>query len=221
MAQKFARNTTEVAALRGARFVVAMETPENRRINETLVKALTGGDRIRARFLYHDSFEFAPELKLFIGTNHRPTIKDDSGGMWRRIRLVPFDATFDGTQRDVHLQATLAAEETGILAWAVEGAKRVYDGEPGLPERVRIATEGYQAEQDTLAQFIDEECELYEFAQVEKSVLYHAYMTWCNGRGEPRKAFTARLRRRGFDESRVHGGGESWCGIALSRKDLN
>jgi putative DNA primase/helicase len=220
MQQRHARHTTELAQLRGARLVCACETTQGRRLNEALIKSLTGGDRIRARLMRENSFEFTPELKLLLSTNHKPTIRDDSGGLWRRIRLIPFEATFKENQADPHLADTLRAEAPGILTWAVEGARQVAAGEPKLPAAVRAATDGYRQESDTLTQFLDEMCETWENATVGKRELYEAYRAWAGGRCESKTAFRERVLAHGFEEDRHgHKRARVWRGIALARNE--
>lgn len=220
MAQKYARHSTDLAALRGIRLAVCAETTEGRRLNESLVKSIIGGDRLRARFMRQDSFEFVPQLHLLLSTNHRPRIRDSSLGMWSRIRLLPFERTFGKANCDPNLPSKLESELTGILAWCVRGALRVQDGEPPLPKAVAVATQNYREEEDTLAEFISEECEIHEHIRVGKGDLFRAFHTWSDGRCVSRKAFTALMRARGFGESRMHGGRECWLGIALSAKNL-
>jgi len=220
MLQTHARHTTERAALRGARMVVTIETSEGRRLNEAFVKALTGGDAMRARFMRKDSFEFIPELKLFVGTNHKPVIRDTSGGMWRRIRLIPFEAKFRGADRDPHLGAKLQAEAAGILAWAVEGARAAVDGEPQVPECVRAASETYRHDEDTIGKFIAECCEVGNpYFTVKVGDLRAAFESWNGGRGPSAKAFTQAILERGFKDKRA-GHGRMFTGISLIANDL-
>ena len=111
----------DLARLRGARLVCATEIEDGHRLAESLVKQLTGGDTITARFLHREFFEFRPQFKLWIATNHKPMIRGTDYAIWRRIRLVPFEVQIPPEERDAELPAKLAAESTGILAWAVEG----------------------------------------------------------------------------------------------------
>jgi putative DNA primase/helicase len=221
MAQKYARHTTELAALRGKRLVAAVETTQGRRINESLIKALSGGDSIRARFMKKDSFEFVPTLKLFISTNHKPAIRDASEGMRRRLRLIPFSAHFEGDSRDSNLLDKLKDEAPGILAWCVRGAVHAAKGEPALPACVRLASDTYLSEQDVLGQFLEQCCEKWDFAQVGKGDLYRAYTAWTGGKCESQREFNSRLSERGFADDRATGGKRVWRGIALIQDNLN
>ncbi len=219
LAHKHTRHSTERAALRGKRLVVASETNEARRLDTALVKSLTGGDRIRARFMRRDSFEFSPVLKLFLCTNHRPVIHDDSPAMWRRVRLIPFERRFEGASCDPGLPAALAAEAPGILAWCIEGATRAAQGEPSLPDAVRLATDQYREESDAVAEFLEERCDLVPEARVPKSALYGAYREFRGGVCESKRAFGIRLLERGYHDG-SSGRARHWRGIALQSKDL-
>ena len=108
--------------------------------------------------MHRDAEEFRPVCELWLMTNYKATIRDDSKAMWRRIRLLPFTQTFEGDTADPDLADELKDEAEGILAWAVRGAMRVADGEPPLPKAVRAAVSDYREEQDLLGQFIDEVC---------------------------------------------------------------
>src|SRR5699024_1197569 len=111
----------DIARLDKARFVSAVESEQGQQLAESLVKQLTGGDKIAARFLRKEFFEFKPEFKIFFSTNHKPIIRGTDDGIWRRIRLIPFNARFEGSKRDINLSDKLAKESPGILNWALEG----------------------------------------------------------------------------------------------------
>jgi putative DNA primase/helicase len=211
-----ARHSTERAALRGKRLVLASESPEGRRLNEPLIKSLTGGDPQRARFMRENSFEFFPVLKLFLGTNHRPSVRDDSGGFWRRVRLIPFNATFPPESRDPSLPEKLHGEAPGILAWAVRGAMRHFaQGEPEVPEQVRAAGQEWQTDSDRIAEFLEAECLRNAAMRCGKSDLYKAFTKWGGG-GESLRSFNRRMEARGFAEGRMTGGKTCWLGIGLA-----
>ena len=172
--QKYGRHSTGIAQLRGARLVISQETGESRRLNEPLIKGLTGGDKVRARLICQDGFEFFPTLKLILCTNHKPIIRDTSTGLWRRVRLIPFNRSFTGYDGDPNLRENLWTECRGILTWAVRAASRAAI-EPTLPDKVKVATEGYRVEQDIIEAFLNECCELTPQGIVEKGVLYRRY----------------------------------------------
>lgn len=218
--QKHAQHSCELAMLRGARFVAAVETAAGRRVNEALVKHLSGGDKIRARLMRENSAEFTPVLKLWLSSNHAPSVRDDSLGFWRRCRLIPFRVSFQGNG-DPKLFDTLCSEASGILNWLVEGARRHFEGgEPPIPNAVKVATDEYRAGEDTLSRFIADECETGDHLAIEKTKLHAAYREYTGGRGGSPHDLTKRLRARGFDDSRRVNNKPFWRGIALLPNDL-
>lgn len=125
----------DLAALAGRRFVVASETNDGTRLNEGRIKALTGSDPITARFLHGEFFEFEPVAKFWLSVNHKPVVRDESHGFWRRIRLIPFMKTFPINPT---LGDRLHTKAPGILAWAVRGCLHWQrEGPGGAPHRDR------------------------------------------------------------------------------------
>lgn len=150
---------TELADLRGKRFVWSVETGDGGAFDEERVKALTGGDKIKARRMREDFFEFEPSHTLFLATNHRPVVRGDDEGIWRRIRLWPFDVIIPEVERDRELKGKLEAEADGILGWLVQGCiawQRHGLNEPGT---IREATAEYRVDQDRFGAWFDECCE--------------------------------------------------------------
>jgi putative DNA primase/helicase len=177
------QHPTHLATLRGARLVVVTETEEGRPLAESRIKALTGGDRISARVMRGDPFEFQPAFKLWIAGNHRPVLRNPDPAMRRRLHLVPF--TFVPPCPDTSLSDTLLAELPGILAWAIRGCV-AWKGE-GLkpPEVVRAASQEYFAEQDSISNWFTERCERTTGAEtVPSRVLYADWRWWAEMRGE-------------------------------------
>src|SRR5690606_24952891 len=127
---------------------------------EKTIKQLTGGDPIRARFMRQDFFEFKPTHKLLVAANHRPKVRGQDEGIWRRICLVPFDVTIPREERDPYLVHKLRAELAGILAWAVRGCRAWQRERLGVPSAVGEATAAYRDEQDHLGPWVDDACEL-------------------------------------------------------------
>jgi putative DNA primase/helicase len=166
-----------------------------------------------------NSFEFIPELKLFIGTNHKPVIRDTSLGMWRRVRLVPFDAKFEGADRDAQLTEKLKAEAEGILAWAVEGARVAVDGEPGIPECVAAASEDYREAEDIIGRFLKECCWIDRNLRASSGTLFKAFEKFCGGAPMSAMAFSNALVDRGFAKAKS-GGVMTFKGIGLIQNDL-
>ena len=210
----------DLARLRGARFVSAAETDEGRHLAEGLVKDLTGGDTIAARFLRAEWFDFRPEFKLWLATNHKPVIRGTDRGIWDRIRLIPFNVSIPDERQDKELAGKLMLELPGILGWAVKGCLDWQRAGLDLPEEVRDATEGYRTEMDTLAAFLDERCTVAPAESAAARDLYAAYRTWCEDTGErwtSQKAFGLRLRERGFTSERVgRAKVHTWLGVGLA-----
>lgn len=207
-----------IAALRGVRFVTAQESAEGARLDEALIKQLTGGDKMRARYLYQNEFEFCPVLKLWLSTNHKPTVRDQTVSMWRRIRLVPFERTFQAHERNAALPDILSSEAAGILAWAVAGVLEHGAQEPFVPKRMERSQTEYQSEEDPVGAFIDDVCLVGERYTVLKHDLYRAYSTYYNGKVESEKRFVQRVRAKGYVE-KWRDNGRCWGGLRLREND--
>ena len=213
----------DVARLRGARLVTAQETEEGRRLAESLVKQMTGGDKLTARFLRAEFFEFVPNFKIFLATNHKPEIRGTDKAIWDRIRLIPFDVTIPEHEQDKHLAEKLQGELAGILCWALDGCLAWQRDGLGEPAEVKRATAGYRAEMDVVESFIEDCCHLSPMAVASKGALYDAYCKWCEQSGEAplsKRLFGARIRERGFgDERRGEARTRHWTGIGLLDTD--
>ncbi|MEE8301540.1 MAG: phage/plasmid primase, P4 family, partial [Candidatus Tectomicrobia bacterium] len=172
------RHPTEKAGLAGKRFVAAIETEEGRRLAEVLVKELTGSDKISARRMREDFWEFWPTHKIWLATNYRPEIRGTDEAIWRRVRLIPFTESFEDDRDDKSLPDKLMLELPGILAWIVKGCEIWRENGLGLPDEVRAATAGYRADMDTVQSFLAEICHLLPQARVKSSELYAAYEEW-------------------------------------------
>jgi putative DNA primase/helicase len=170
----------DLAALVSRRLVIASETNDGARLNEARVKALTGCDPITARFLHSEFFTFEPVAKFWLAVNHNPTVRDDSHGFWRRVRLVPFTRTF---AVNPNLGRELEAEREGILAWAVRGCLAWQQQGLLVPLAVAGATSEYQADSDPLYGFLEESCEQRPDAQARASELASAYRAWADRQG--------------------------------------
>jgi putative DNA primase/helicase len=205
----------DVARLKGARFVSAIEAEDGRRLAEALIKQMTGGDIMTARFLYGEFFEFVPEFKIFLAVNHKPLIRNTDHAIWRRIRLVPFTITIPEAERDKDLPEKLRGELPGILAWAVQGCLDWQREGLGMPDAVKQATADYRAEMDVLDQFLAERCEVAATPaearrlRVRVGRLYEAYERWCAAAGVrfplARVALSTRLKERGFNIKKSNG----------------
>jgi len=209
----------DVARLHGARLVTAVEAECNRTLAEALVKQLTGGDKIAARFLHGEFFEFAPTFKLFLAVNQKPVIKGTDHAIWRRVRLIPFDVTIPEDEQDKTLPEKLEAERPGILRWMVGGCLAWQQEGLEPPEAVMAATADYRDEMDTVGAFIDECCIREPEAETPSRRLYERYTEWCAERGEKpisRPDFGSRLAEKGFKPGRTKAKGRVWRGIGLA-----
>ena len=194
---------TELADLFGARFVASTEVEDGRKLAENLTKQLTGGDRIKARRMRQDFWEFDPTHKIWLSANHKPEVRGTDYAIWRRIKLIPFGVSIPKVDQDPKLPEKLKDEMPGILAWAVRGCLKWQAEGLGEPKEVTQATEGYRAEQDVLAAFIEECCVVETGAWVKFSDLYAAYQAWGAESGEPtetKRKFGNRLTERGFNK---------------------
>lgn len=174
----------DVAALMGARFVSAIEAEEGRRLAAGLVKSLTGRDRISARFMRGEFFEFSPSFKLWLGVNHKPRIRDSSPAMWRRVKLVPFTVTIPEPERDPELRGKLLAEGPGILAWLVRGCVEWKEHGLGSCASVEQATRSYRDESNAVAEWAALACTVRTGAKAKHAELYAAFRAWCESEGE-------------------------------------
>ncbi len=200
--KKYTGVGNDVAALKGARFVSAAEVEQGRALAEAKVKNLTGTDTVTARFLFAEPFDFRPEFKLWLSTNNKPIIRGTDDAIWDRIRLIPFTRRFKGRDADTRLPEKLRAEMPGVLRWMVEGCLEWQRAGLGVPDKVVAATEGYRAEMDTLAAFIEERCIVRPDVWCKFADLYAAYVEWCkdsNEDAERKRGFANRLTERGFE----------------------
>ena len=207
--------TTKVV-LYGLRLALFSETAEGGRLNEALVKLVTGGDTISARYLYHHPFNFTPVAKLWLFTNHKPRITDDSFAMWRRVVLVPFRAVFTTDQtidpevrRDPvqNMKELLLQEREAILAELVRGAVKWYSAGIHEPETVRAAVEEYRRESDPVREWMEAETEQDSEAKTPVAELYESFQQWCEANGEKAmniRSFGRRLAEMGFESCRVY-----------------
>lgn len=169
---------SDVARLKGARFVTTTEPNEGMRFDEGLIKQLTGGDKVTARFLYENEFDFNPEFKIWIATNHKPIIRGRDDGIWRRMIMIPFTVQIPDEKVDKDLKYKLKKELRGILNWAVEGCLKWQREGLSMPQSIKVATEEYKSEMDVITAFIDECCIVSAGESVKAKDLYQAYKRW-------------------------------------------
>jgi putative DNA primase/helicase len=178
------------AELYGARLVNASEMKLGSRLNEALIKKVTGGEPERARFLNSNEFEYMPEYTLWLAVNHVPEIKDTTNSIWRRVMYIPFTVVFEENHTDPEkridptLLQKLMEEKDGIFTWMVQGHmawKKA--GRLVAPQAVIDATSDYRAEMDTIGIFLQECCTTGKNLKVQAKYVYDAYKDWCVANG--------------------------------------
>ncbi len=209
----------DIARLRGARFVKISELKENTKLNEALIKQITGQDKLTARFLRQEFFSFMPAFKLMILTNHKPRLTGDDPALWRRIVLIPFLQRFTGERKDKHLPEKLAKEWSGILNWCLTGCLEWQRIGLEPPEEVRQATKEYQSESDVLNNWVSDCCLARPNLQTKTAMLFNSYESWCEENAErnylSRNKFTQKLVEKGFEVHRGTKGVRFIRGLAL------
>jgi len=213
----------DLARLKSARFVSATESERGAKLAEAFVKAVTGGDRVTARFLHQEYFDFIPQLKLWLATNHRPEVASGGKAIWKRIRLIPFEVDLEaklGEQLDTNLKAKLLAEASGILAWAVRGCLEWQRTGLKEPDSIRRANQGYEEDEDVLGWFLEDRAVVEPNVWVSAADLYREFVAWAEAHGEEKlsaKAFSqAMAERKGVKRQRQGGtGAKGFAGVRL------
>jgi putative DNA primase/helicase len=214
----------DVARLRGVRLVTASETSDGNRLDEALVKDITGGDRIVARFMRGEWFEFTPHFKIYLSTNYRPRISGTDDAIWDRLRLVPFLIRIPQAERRPmeNILAEFQAELPGICNWAVRGCLDWQHYGMGEPPEVRIATSEYRDDMDVLGEFLSDCCVLRQDARVSSRELYEEYKRWAIEGGErplSHRRFSLWMEHRGSQSNfrKQHTReGKVWQGLGLA-----
>lgn len=215
------RHPTELAMLRGARFVTAIETEEGRRWAESRIKALTGGDKIVARFMRQDFFEFVPQFKLVIAGNHKPGLRSVDEAIRRRFHLVPFSVVIPPDKRDPDLKDKLRIEWPGILAWMIRGCMDWQEKGLAPPRAVLTATAEYLEAEDAISTWIEERCQRDPNAWTSRGDLFASWRGWAEGAGEfvgSQKRFLQSLEAHGFQPLRKNNG-RGFVGLSINRLD--
>jgi len=210
----------DVARLDGARLVISVEVEQGKALAEGLIKALTGGDTVAARFLYREAFEFVPSFKLWLAANARPRVDADDSAMWRRILQLPFVHQIPEAERDERVKLRLRTDpdvHAAILAWAVSGCIEWQKIGLAAPESVLAYTADYRAENDALAGWLADACDLADEAFTTNTDLRESYTAWCETNGEDPvspKRLAAVLRAKGLTAQRTETA-RGWRGIRI------
>jgi putative DNA primase/helicase len=217
----------DLAILRGSRLASVSETGSGRHLNEALVKQITGGGQISARFLYGEYFVFNPTFKIWIDTNHKPSIKGTDHAIWRRVRLIPFEFQVDPLLRDNDLGQKLLQEKEGILNWLIQGCLKWQKEGLQIPQEIANATAAYQEDEDVLGDFINEYCDVDENAKILFKELYQTYLEYCKENNQEAYSITKfgkMLQEREYQKIRQTTGDKSimYKGLRLktSTKEL-
>ncbi|MFC3674675.1 DNA primase family protein [Ferrovibrio xuzhouensis] len=212
--------TPDIARLPGARLVPASEFNQNARLDESLVKRLTGGETMTARHLNKGFFDFDPEFKVILSSNHLPRIRGQEEGIWRRVLLVPFNEVIPRDERDADLMRKLKAEAAGILAWCVDGWRAYASDGLNPPETVRNATAEYREDQDPLGLFLATMTEPAAWTEtIGSSMLFSLYKDWARvNAADPmsQTAFSNSLKARGFRKTKSSS--MMWMGMKVNAK---
>ncbi len=211
----------EIANLCGKRFALGEENAEGGKLNESLLKAMTGGDRVKGRFHYGNFVEYFPTYKTALVGNHKPRIDGTDDGIWRRFLLIDWPVEIPAARRDGQLKDRLAAEMPGILNWVVVGARDWMQGGLQPPECCTVATEAYRLQSDKLAEFIAEQFVQEAGATVTKAGAYTAYREWATRAGidhqHTKRGLGFQLAGRGWLEGKAgHERQHCWVGYRLS-----
>jgi len=193
------------ADLMGVRLAITVETEEGKQLAETFVKQITGEEKMKARFMKQDFFEFNITSKIWLAANHKPVIRGTDYAIWRRIHLIPFNTTIPKKQQDKKLAEKLNKELSGILNWAILGCLNWQENGLEVPEEVASATQKYKNEMDTIGNFISEYCTENQKYKIKASTLYEEYKKWCGENGEvplSTKFFGIKLAEKGLTKKR-------------------
>jgi putative DNA primase/helicase len=209
LARKDAAHPSNTAVLHGKRLVASSETDSGRRLNEATVKNLTGGDIVKTRRMHQDWWSYIPTATMLLATNHLPAVRGTDVGIWSRLHVVPFTVSFLGRE-DLRLEEKLRAERAGILNWMVQGCLAWQRYGLVVPDAVKIATNAYRADMDSVGRWLAEECELTGNPEHRWETLYVGlnYQAWCEREGEtPLEAtpFGRALSARGVKSDKSNG----------------
>ena len=216
--KKTSEQSNDLARLKGIRLVTTTEVEQGKSLSESLIKQITGGDEITARFLYGEYFSFKPTFKIFMATNHKPKIRGADNGIWRRIKMIPFTVTIPPEQRDKTLTEKLIAENSGILNWLIQGYAMWRKEGLNEPNAIREANEEYRMDMDAVGTFVNDCFDIDATLRwrLPNQMLYQTYIKWCNVNNErvmSQKWLTMRMSEKGFKRM-VSNNGRIWLGLA-------
>jgi len=217
MQKQFASIPNDLAALKGKRIVSTSEPDKGFKLSESTVKQLTGSDTITARFLQQEFFDYKPEFKIFMLTNYLPQINGTDYGIWRRIRVIPFEISIPQEQQDKDLFNKLQSELSGILNWAIKGCLEWQKYGLQTPNKVKIHTKSYKNDMDIISNFITDCCYIDKTMKITKGDLYSAYTQWCidnKYEAEGKNSLSKHLITKGYKDDR-NSKARYWIGLSL------
>jgi putative DNA primase/helicase len=209
--------SNDLARLKGARLVMAVEANFNRQLDEAKIKAMTGGEPITARFMRQEYFSFQPEFKLWITANDFPRVRGTAESFWRRVVVIPFTRVVPEKKRDKRFSTLLREEFPGILTWLVAGCREWQKNGLRVPGAVQNATGLWRKDADHVLKFTSEECLADPAGKVAASVLYDCYTKWCRKNGETPLSMAllkSKLITLNFTRKRSNRGSE-WMGVKV------
>jgi putative DNA primase/helicase len=221
MERKAGAIPNDLAAFAGARFILCSEPNEGAKLDEGLIKMCTGEDTITARFLNREFFDYIPIFKLWMMTNHKPMITGTDPGIWRRLRLVPFEVSIPKEERDRELPKKLVSEYSAILKWCIDGMKEWRRIGLSPPAPVAEASEFYKREMDVLADFIEDRCEVNSLLSADNAPMFASYQEWAKDNGlrpKSHKWFSQEMKRHDFEQDPNRELGRRWKGLGLRVK---
>lgn len=201
--------TPEIARLAGVRFVAMVETEDGQRLAESRIKQMTGGDAMTARVLHGYPFDFVPIFKLWLAGNHRPVVRGDDHGIWRRIRIIPFTKIIPPEALDKKLPEKLRAEYPGILNWLIRGCIDWQRNGLTVPTKVAKEVEQYKSDMDLIAQWLDENCNVGPHLESRARFAYRNFAEWAKAGGHgviTEIRFAQKMAERGFTKYRSRDG---------------
>lgn len=208
--------TPDLVRLPGVRFLTAGEPPKGAKINEALINSVTGGDPMNVRDNFRSFFRFNPLFKFTLWCNDLPSIPQGTAGIWRRVKVIPWEQHLKPEERDRDLPKKLRGEYAGTLAWMVRGLLDWMDNGFVEPESVQLASADYKHDSDPLSNFLRLCTEPDAEARIQSSVLYETYQAWCKAVGEyewKQKGFSQALKAKGLASKASNG--MHWLGMRL------
>ena len=212
---------SDIARLQGARLVTTTEPNDGMRFDEGLVKQVTGGDKVTARFLYGDEFDYHPEFKLWMATNHKPIIRGTDDGIWRRMVIIPFNVQIPDHQVDKNLKYKLRREMTAILNWAVEGYQEWRRTGLNEPDLIKQQRGDYRREMDPVEQFIEDCCIRKDGERAKGSLLYQTYKEWATDNHQYMMNHIKFGKEMSNKFQKITSNGVHYIGIKLKHPDNN